>query len=211
MFRFAAITVPPVTSALVSLADAKADLGVTSPVDDSYISSLVARASRTVAEYCGRPLGAMTVAEQWQPPLSTVPRPLIASYRVIFGVPALTLGGIAMVGADYLFDAPAGLIHRASGGRNIPWSTSPVAATYTTGYRLPGDAVNGADILPESIQAVCLALVKAGYADRGANPGVIREETTGVGMTIFAPTRSVTAMTLDDEAEEVLNPFRRRA
>lgn len=226
---------------LTTLANAKQELNVTTTTDDAYIGSLITRASRLIATTCGRPFGYQTISEVfrfgWQPgigpasqqvapygtPLQTQYRPLIFSFvPVVQGTETITENGTELAaGTDYEADYAAGIFWRLRNGLRSWWGVPEVDAVYVAGYLLPNDTAPAAPTitppsLPDDVEAVCLALVAAGYTGRGRDPTVYQENVQGVGQTTYqrgtvGSSVAIANMHIDDSLSAMLEPYRIQA
>lgn len=224
------VITPPVSTALATLADAKAALNVTNTADDAFITSLINRASSVVAQHCGRAFGYQTVSEIFRygagsyigPSAQTVApygTPLAAQFKpVTFSLapvwsltinentdPALTAG------TDYDLDTEAGLAWRIRNGLRSWWGVPTVTAQYSSGWALPNDTpAAGVLALPGDVQEATLALVTTAYMRRGRDPSVILDLVEGVGRVGYAKIETVTGMAVDESIADMLAPYRMR-
>lgn len=230
------VTESPASATLTTLANAKAELNVSTTTDDTYIASLIARASSMLARHCGRPFGAITVSETfrfgWQPgigptsqqvapygtPLNVQYKPLILTYiPVVMGTDQITENGTLLTaGTDYELDTGAGLVYRLRNGLRSWWGVPNVVAAYQGGYLLPNDATPQSPTpspiaMPADLEAMCLALVAAAYAGRGRDPAVQSDQVEGVGRVIYQRTSGIANMVIDEPMAAELETYRIRA
>ncbi|EKE75519.1 head-tail connector protein [Oceanibaculum indicum] len=162
------VLTPPET-ALVSLAAAKAHLGVTGDDDDAAIEGLIARVSTIIITYIRRPILAGSYLEtvttngsQLSVALSRFPVSSITSVK-------LDGSTEAMDSESYSIDTESGLLLRVdSFGLPIAWGRHSVAVTYEAGY---------ADT-PADVQHAALTLIGAEWATKGRDPSL---KSIGIG------------------------------
>lgn len=225
------INTAPNSTRLTSLSTAKAELNVTASADDSYILTLIDRASSIIGDHCGLDAGFGVIgatetfrfgtdfgigpaSQQVAPygtPLNVRYKPLILQYRpvVTLANDGIVENGVTLDGSvpDWEVDAKAGLVYRIRQSARSWWNVPTVTVTYTAGYVMPGDT--GTRTLPAAVEDVCLALVKSAYTSRGFDPSVVMDWTPELGRTQYQRTGSGT-MTLDDGLRAQLTPYMQR-
>ena len=228
---FVTITSPPASTALTTLANAKAVINITSTADDAFITSLIGRASSVIAQYCGRDFGLQTCVEIFRygagsyigPSAQSVApygTPLAAQFIPIslslFPVQVSTFSVVEnsdsalTLGTDFDLDPAAGLAYRVRAGLRSWWNVPTVTATYSAGYVLPADSpVSGVAALPGQVEECALALVTAAYMRRGRDPSVILDVTEGVGRVGYAKLETLSGMAIDDSMASMLQSYRR--
>lgn len=209
-------TVAPASSRLTTLATVKDELQITDTSADSYLTRLIDQASGLIARHCGRALGSQTVAETFRvyPPLGRTPNaappPLMLSLPYVsqYGDVKENGGASLVLDTDFEADDDAALLWRLSGGLRTWWTVRPVVVSYVTGWQLPGDSpAAGVPALPSEVEAVCIALVRAGYNDRGRDMSVVMDQQEGVGRVQYAAAKSLGSMTLDADMAAALAPY----
>jgi hypothetical protein len=235
------ITTPAPSVELATLANVKEELNVSDSGDDAYLSRLITRASRLIANHCGRVFGYQAISETfrygWQPgigptsqqvapygtPLNVQYKPLILSFNpVVPGSDQITENGTLLVnGTDYELDGDSGLAYRLRNGLRSWWGVPTIVAVYQAGYLLANDTAPAGPApqpaaLPDDLESICVALVAAGYQARGRDPTVYQEVVTGVGTVTYQ--RGTTGnqialpnMHIDDATDSLLAPYRVRA
>lgn len=202
------VTVPPATAKLTTLATAQADLGTTSDV-----SSLIDRASATIATHCGRAFGLQTISEQFRRPtrytyassdtlhrLHADPKPLNLQYDAQSIVSVTEDGNALTAGTDYEADVPAGMLWRLYGDSRKDWYGRVTVVVYTTGWNLPND---GSRNMPADLEDACLTLVRSAFYGQGRNPNVAMDLTEGVGRVQYWD-RSISSMIIDQPMSDAL-------
>lgn len=166
------VTTPAGSSDLTTIADVKADLGITSITDDALLTRYVAESSLEFAAVCNRVFGLETVAELMRPTsaldvLVMRRRPIVAITSIVEDDDA------ALTVDDYELDKAAGMIWRLESDCRRRWYANKLVVTYQAGYALPGSA-------PRDLQKAVRAIVKAQYLSKGRDPLVRSEAVPGV-------------------------------
>lgn len=125
-------------SELVSLEDAKTDLGITSDDEDESLTSQIARISKAVADYCDRIFALAEVTEVFVFDLGetfVARQPLVLRHYPIASIESVSVDGVEILSDGYEYDQASGRIWLLSGA----WS-GRVEVEYTGGYDLPDAA-----------------------------------------------------------------------
>jgi hypothetical protein len=150
---------------LVTLANAKADLGITSSDDDAYLTRLIAQCSDDIARYCGRVFKSETVDDTFY--LSASQKVLILQRYPTASISSVTVDGVALSSTYYTFDPATGIVYRLDDNlKVIDWSYDKVVIRYAGGYTS----------IPTSLEAACVAYVKARKAARDRDPALRAEK-----------------------------------
>ena len=219
------ITVPPASTQLTALATAKAEIGVTTTVDDAYIGKLIDRASAAIASFIGSALGTQSLSETfrfgWSPgigpasatvapygtPLNTQYKPLVMALPNITAIATIVENGTTLTaGTDFEYDGPAGLIYRLRNSVRSWWNLPTVVVTYTAGWVLPNDG--GTQTMPCDIEDCCLALVKSAYFSRARDPNIAMDMLDGDRTQFWD--RSLSAMVIDSAMQDTLVSYNNR-
>ncbi|NJP73731.1 phage gp6-like head-tail connector protein [Streptomyces sp. C1-2] len=130
---------PEAPPAILSLADAKAHLNLTTSRDDAEVRFWNNAATRAVEFYTG-PVVRRTVVEDHR--VGTVPAVALAQTPVleVTSVAALRSGGIAYDVGDLTLDAATGVLARHDGGP----LTGPLRITYTAGRTVIAENITAA-------------------------------------------------------------------
>lgn len=199
--------VAPLSTRLTTRANVKLDLKISGSADDDYIDLLIDRASSMIQPQIGRPLGSQTVLETYRA-VAASGKPLILSLFPVSAVASVTESGVALAADAFERDDRSGLLWRLSSGSRASWCSTPVAVSYTAGWRLPNDApVAGIADLPFDIQDIALGLVRQAWFARGGDPTIRSEEAPGLGRIVYQTT-GASAMALDDASAERLRSYR---
>jgi len=144
---------------LVTLADAKAALGITGTADDEWLGALIARASAAVVAFVGWPILEGRYAE-------TIETDGRTHTILLSRFPIITVTGLALDGEDITADIEWKV--QAGGGltlwqnhRATPWPCGALVVTYAAGHTTA----------PADIQAATLELVRQ-WSDRTRDPNV---------------------------------------
>jgi len=166
---------------LISLADFKAELGITTTTEDAANSSRITRASKLIAEECGRRF-AMSDAQEtfiFERLERARPRQALAlRLYPIIQIFSVTIDGVEVDETEYDFDQDSGLIWLVDGcwhGR--------VVVTYSGGYDLPDGA-------PGALQQACVELVRQ-FRNSGASLGGVSVQGSGIREIDHGDTRVV--------------------
>lgn len=163
---------PVAPAAWVTLADAKAFLGVTDAAMDARISAVIAAACLTVENYIGAIVAQRTVTEilDTEDAYST----LVLRYRDIQEVTSLSKADVAETLTDYRLLKGMGALRRLDGACFEPTKWT---AVYTAGYPA-GD-------IPAAITEATLALIRALYNSKGLALGVKSESVDDIGSASY--------------------------
>lgn len=152
------ITDPASNFLLMTLADFKIALKVSSSTDDPFLTGIIERASAEVAAYCMRVFAKEGVIETF----TEIPDGMVHLYLARWPVLADDIGSVVTAGttltdSEYEIDELSGKLSIMSGS----W-TEPVVVTYAGGYVLP-------DAAPKALQQAALLLARESYyaAQRG--------------------------------------------
>lgn len=157
---------PAASMALTTLEAVKAALSIAGGDDDTFLSDLIDQASAAAAAYCNRVFGLETVAETFR--IDRATDLLVLSRWPVASVVSIVAGGAWLAADGWEVDADNGDLYRLGvGDQRKVWPIGKTVVTYSAGYVLPG--AEGRD-LPADIEAAVIALVRLGYARRGADP-----------------------------------------
>lgn len=133
---------------IVSLADTKAHLNITTTTDDEELRRTLAVATEMAERYCNRALRRKTVSETYNGDacallLRTVP---------VLSITTVVENGVTLTASDYTLDANAGILLRGSTLADFEWADGRqnVVVTYVAGYTDP----------PQVAQQAVLELVR---------------------------------------------------
>jgi len=173
-----------------TLADVKAELGISGSGDDDYLERLIKAASRYIDNYCNRTFWYQSAATykfafkgEVRQHLPLTPVKELTSIVDSEGQYTLTLN------TDYLLeDAESGAVYFEDVGGDMAWRRRGVTGdlrqdgykkrytcTYAGGYETPEQSATGAATLPADLQHACIMLTTDYYRNKGANPRIKRQ------------------------------------
>lgn len=152
----------------VTLADAKAHLGVTGNEQDAKITALIAAASDTIEAYCGRLFSQRAVVERMR--AEDAVSALILSHYPAISLGALTSRDAVQTLSDFRLNKARATIRRVDG---CGFEPGEHVAEYAAGYA-PAD-------MPQGIVEACKLIVADLYAGKPLGDGVVREGVPDVG------------------------------
>ena len=195
----------PVEIDLVTLADLKLELGITSTAEDAALQARITRLSEQIAEYCDRILALVEVEETFAfnanarlcPSAGSPPIPLVLLQYPVTEIVSLTRDGADIDPDDYDLDAESGLLWPRSG----QWS-GRIVARYSGGYALPDGA-------PATLQSAVIEAVRQRRAFSSRDPSIreISHDITRVGY-FSEPLNSTRG--LSQSVAESIDLFRRQ-
>lgn len=195
---------------LIALDVLKADLGITGTSENVFLSSQIARASKTIADHCNNPFVIEARKDEFFPtrdlPLNTVSGgsnvislrrwPALKSPAIVVKLAGDTL----TEGADYKVDYEQGLIYRLdTNGYPVQWGSGAVVVEYSAGYAA----------IPADVIGACEQVVKGRYLARDRDPTVHSEFLTGVySVKYFGDPKGGAASVLSADVLAVLDKYR---
>ncbi|MEI7606866.1 MAG: hypothetical protein WCJ64_05740 [Rhodospirillaceae bacterium] len=163
------VTTPPVSTNLISVGDAYAELGGTDNLtvnDPQYVVALIAAASSAIVNWLGQPLAAATYLEVVR--LSALggytrrsKDTLALSRWPVSAITSIFEGSTALVaGVDFEADLDRGFVYRLDGADSRrSWTAPKISVAYSAGYTLPIGS-EAAGNLPAEITRACALLVR---------------------------------------------------
>jgi hypothetical protein len=199
----------PSTGTLLTLAEAKAALGITDNARDADITRLVSRVSASIFAYCKpRTDGinpptllseGITESYRWGSNIGVIQ----LSRRRVTEIGSVSEGGAALEDTAYDIDRASGQILRVSGDGYIGWAGTPVVVDYTAGFEtVPEDLKLAAEIWLRELWRTDFMTPSAlndPFAKVEEIPGVRRIERWVEGMNT-----AVTPTMIPPEVESVL-------
>ena len=210
--RSIALGSAPALVPLASLADLKADLGITDVHSDTDLQRYLLDATETVLTFIGRPL----LSQTWQDQIFVRPFPrtlsLLLGVYPVHKVIAVTRNGTALEQDtinDLVIDDDCGELYRPDVTQPF-WPAGRYIVTYEAGYS-PPVTLNDGTVQPGNFPgAICLAVRRvaaASYYAQGRDPTLKSENEQGVGSTSWAvPDPSLGGLT--PEAAGLVQRFR---
>lgn len=162
---------------IVSLADVKRALDITSTTNDEELRDCLDRASSILEREYGRPLRKQTLVETHSP---GVGRSSILLRPPVVSITSLLVDGVALAASDYDIDGDTGVLTIA--GR-FDGTRGGVVVTYVAGYADP----------PGALKEAVIEQVRHMWDTQRTTPGA-REDTWNPGMAFEIPNRVREAM-----------------
>lgn len=180
----ATIITPPKTTLLTSLANARADLGITqAQMSDVDLTRKIKQASDTAADFCNRVFGIATYRETFENCryLSS----LVLDAAPVVSVTAVGIRGVALALDQYEMEGNE-IFSLGRSGLRCEWFGGPVTVEYLAGWVLPGedraDYSARAQDLPGSIEKAVTQLIAAAQSQAGRGDPMLKvSEVEGVG------------------------------
>lgn len=125
----------PAELPIVSLADLKAHLNITTTTDDEELRDTLAAATEAAENYCNRPLRRKTVTETHNGSCG----PILLWRAPVVSVTSVVESGTTLTASDYFVNASAGLLYRGTTSATFEWyeGMQNVVVTYVAGYADP--------------------------------------------------------------------------
>ncbi len=179
------VATPAAVTALATLDQAKADLGLSGTADDALLTLWLVDASAAIATWCGletdqrgrSSFGTEVASITYRPHEIPVraEAPLMLPWRCPIVVTAVTVDGVALVSSSYEVDPMAALLWRLdSAGWRSSWTPGTIVVTVSAGWAL-ADGEH-----PAALRQACLGLIKARWHARLRDPLLKSESVSGV-------------------------------
>lgn len=132
----------PALLPIVSLADTKAHLNITTSTDDEELRRTIAVASEAAESYCNRVFRRQTVTEYHDGGKQAV----LLRQAPVLSITTVVENGTTLTSTDYTADLNAGLVYRGSAAAPWQWyyGIQVVVITYVAGYTDPPQAAQQA-------------------------------------------------------------------
>lgn len=198
------VTTPRADLKLVSLADFKAEMGITATTDDVFLGSLLDRVSQIVEAHCDRVFAVETVREDLRDSCALLYLPL-TRYPVI-SITSVSVDGDALVGTitDLVeIDKETGRLYRLDASANlVQWETGRLSIVYQAGY----------STMPGNLREAVMRLAKYGYSGRTRDPAIKGERfLEGLyAYDLFNGASSDYASGVPKDVAGLLAPYRRQ-
>lgn len=126
----------PALMPIVSLADVKAHLNITTTTDDEEIRRTLAVATEMAERHCNRPLRRKTVVETYT---TDDTEAIVLRSVPVVSVTTVVENGVTLSASDYVLDPVAGLLYRGTTLAEYEWveTRQGVTVTYVAGYLDP--------------------------------------------------------------------------
>lgn len=197
-------------SALTTLEAVKAALDISSTAEDTFLGTLITRASAAITRYIGvaaandgsRRLGRETLVETFRP--QSCLGALVLSRHPVSDIASVSEAGTALETGDY--ELAGRLLRRLTDEDELSqWAAAKIVVTYTAGWVLPGTA--GRD-LPEDIEDAAIRLIKAARSARTRDPLVKAEDVPGVLRTDYWVGSVGDVASLPPDVADILDGYR---
>lgn len=201
------VSTPAGSYNLTTLSAVKSDLGITDTSNDTYLTTLITRASQTINQYCNRVFVSEGMTETFYPDREYY------SYQLSGGIPCLQLSrwplisvtsvtenGTALVeGTDFLVDKENGRLLRLDTlSYPTEWPTWKTVVVYTAGYAtVPGD-----------LEEACSRLVRARYMAKTRDPFLKSERVEGVGESTYWVSTDAASGNLPPDIADAVDNYR---
>lgn len=173
---------------LTTLANAKADLGISGSTEDAYLNRRIAAASSAIERHCNRVFARQTYTTTFRLPPGQSPTsgaPLVVPRAPVVSITSIVEDSddTAISASLYQADLDAGLVYRVDSLGNLDsWGFAKAVAVYVAGYLLPD---NVSPTLPSEIEDATIALVKAMRHARERDPLLKSDQVDGLGRQDF--------------------------
>lgn len=169
---------PATETAMVSLVDAKAALGIADDSQDGAVALLIDQATAAIASYCRRPgFGIETVEET----IRSIHRAscIVLERDLAPSISEISEDGADLDAADWLLDGA--ILLRLRDDMPSPWTAGKLVITYNAGYALP-------DGCPADLQRCCLDLIRLYSTSDSRDPLIKSMTLVDDSMTFGLPT-----------------------
>lgn len=192
---------------LTSLANAKAELGITVTTYDTILARYVKSASIAAAQYCNRVFVVETVQDKFFRLVNSArmfySRPdvlQLSRWPIVDAVTSVVEDGTTLVvGTDFLTDLTNGQLTRIdSSGLRRAWCASIITVQYDAGY----------ETIPADIEDAVLRMVSSRYSAKGRDRNVKQETVDGVGSRQFWIATGNEAGNLSPDVADILDNYR---
>lgn len=194
---------------LTTLANVKGDLNIVDTSQDAYLTTLIARASAAVANYCNRVLPAETVTETFYEDRDSYPweTPGGVSPLQLTRWPAQSVASvvendddlISGFGDDFVVDLGRGQLTRLNpNGYACSWPAQNIVVNYVGGYTT----------IPADLEDACSRLVKGMFYARQRDPALKSENIPGVYSASYATSGSGAAVGIPADIAALLDNYR---
>lgn len=208
-YRIITTVVTAATSGdLATLADVKAELGITDGGQDVLIKRYISAASMAVEQFCNRRFAVETVTDEVWPDQEFYSFQVAGSLRnvqlsrwPVVSVGAVTENGETLTEADgdFRIDKASGTAIRIDGnGYPKDWLAWPLRFTYSGGY----------SEIPLDVADATIRLVKARYVARGRDPFLKSESIPGVRDATWWVATGSDAGNMPPDVADILENYR---
>ncbi|MBO1361529.1 phage head-tail connector protein [Acetobacter sacchari] len=206
---------PPAPDApLASLADLKADLGISDASQDARLALLLQDASSMALVYVGRPLIDRAWCDVIELGCEARQSDFVLGRYPVSAVTGLTIGATALdvdTVAALAINPEAGILYPPDDGSARCWMAARYVVTYRAGYTLDSVTADGTTVvrgtLPASIQRAVRLTAAALWHATGRDPLLKSESEQGVGSTSWDTSAAATGG-MPQAAADILDAYR---
>lgn len=160
---------------LITVAQAKAELGISGSSEDSLLTALVAQASAMITGWCGRDTFITETLVQTER-LNEGQDCLVLARELGVAITSIVEDGETLAADDWERDGA--LLYRLDDDTRILWPPVKVVITYTAGFTVGSN-------VPTILQRAALDATVTLYRSRGRDVTIRSEQTEGVGETQY--------------------------
>ena len=208
MNRVLTVITPAYSVDLTILANVKAELDLTTTVEDVDLETWIDQASALISAVCNRVFGSETVKQtfrtrgnscgQWP----TYEKIILDRTPVTAFTSVVENGTTLVEGTDFECDTESGIMTRLSGDYEKRWDFRVLEVTYTGGYELLGT-------LPLPLERATITLVKQFRSASKRDPLLKSEDIPGVlSQTFWVGGTGKESNGLPQDVETMIAPYR---
>lgn len=190
--------------ALLSLAEMKAALGITTSDYDARLTTLGLQISDAISLACGVPsdgLAIPTLLKETIVETLRLPSPVVSivlSRRFVYSVTSIVVAGTTLTANDYELDKASGVLrYLSAAGYYAEWPSGKTVITYAAGF----------NAVPESLKLIAATLLRETYAGDGKDPLVRGESFEGLGSIQYFQSGLSGSSGLPKGVQEMLAPY----
>lgn len=161
---------------LITVAQFKANIGLTTSTDDTEIGLMIDRVSAQIVAYCNQNFAKQTYTETLS---GSGGKNLLLTNTPIVSITSITYDGTLVEASEYVLQEPGIGIVWNNNCWNYTRGEYQYSVVYLAGYILPS-FTTGTPNLPLDIQAACLEMVKTMYYGRTRDSSISKEAVPDV-------------------------------
>jgi hypothetical protein len=205
MYSILTVTIPASTYDLTTLANVKAELGITDGASDAVLRRYISGASQAAMQYCNRVFAVETVSEQFLPDHASLllrggVKPLRLTRWPTVSVTSVTENAAALaLTTDYLIDPANGLLTRVdSSTYPTRWSPLPLTVVYVAGYATT----------PADLEDAIIRMVTKRWSAKGRDSTLKQRDIPGVLSEAYWIATGTDAANMTPDVVDVLDNYR---